>query len=367
MGNQFKAAEISVRCAEPNLLKPKPDPDKMQFGHIFTDHMIKIYHKKMGGWQKPEIIPFENLVLHPAAKVFHYALEIFEGMKAYRGVDGKIRIFRPNMLHAARMNVAAKRCCLPTFEGEEFNKCLSCLITIDSEWVPKEPDSLYIRPIMIGIRPSLGVAPSDSALFYTILSPVGSYFKSGSTGVSLLANPRYARAWIGGVGDLKMDCNYASNISVQNEALSKGLSQVLWLYGDNHEVTEVGTMNFFMFYINDKAEKELVTPPLNGLILPGRDSILQLAKQFGQFKVCENTITMCQICELLNQERVLECFGAGTACVISPINHISYMGQDLCVPTLEQENPVHVKICETLLGIQYGKVKHPWAVIVDFL
>lgn len=370
LGHQFDAAHLSVRLATPQQLQPKPDNDEnLGFGKLFTDHMLKIYyHKSLGGWQKPEITPLENLVMHPAAKVLHYALELFEGMKAYRGVDGKIRIFRPNM-NMNRMNLAAKRSGLPTFEGEEFVKCLSRLLTIDSEWVPHtETASLYIRPTLIGIDPTLGVASSDSALLYSILSPVGSYFKSDSSGaVSLLADPSYTRAWPGGVGNRKMGSNYAPTINVQKEAAAKGLQQVLWLYGDDHQLTEVGTMNIFMFFVNEQGEKELITPPLNGLILPGitRDSILALTRQWGKFKVTESSFTMPMVCELLSQGRLLELFGTGTACVVSPINRINYLGQDLYVPTMEQEKPVHETIRETLMDIQYGKVDHPWAVVID--
>ncbi|XP_039961578.1 branched-chain-amino-acid aminotransferase, cytosolic [Bactrocera tryoni] len=370
VGQQFAAVQLAVRLAAPQQLQPKPDnDDALSFGKVFTDHMLKIYyHRSLGGWQRPEITPLENLVMHPAAKVLHYAVELFEGMKAYRGVDGKIRIFRPNM-NMNRMNLTARRSGLPTFEGEEYIKCLSRLISIDSEWVPhSEAASLYIRPTLIGIDPTLGVASSDSALLYTILSPVGCYFKSDSDGaVSLLADPRYTRAWPGGVGNRKMGSNYAPTINVQKEAAQKGLQQVLWLYGEDHQLTEVGTMNIFMFYVNENGEKILVTPPLSGLILPGitRDSILTLARQLGQFEVREEVITMPQVCELLNQGRLLELFGTGTACVVSPINRINYLGTDLYIPTMEQEKPIHEWIRDTLSAIQYGKIDHPWAVVID--
>ncbi|XP_075159043.1 branched chain amino acid transaminase isoform X2 [Haematobia irritans] len=371
VGQQFSASALTVRLATPQQLQPKPDnAEELGFGKLFTDHMLKIYwHKSLGGWQQPQITPLENLVMHPAAKVLHYAVELFEGMKAYRGVDDKIRIFRPNM-NMNRMNLAAKRSGLPTFEGEEFVKCLSRLLTIDSEWVPHtEAASLYIRPTLIGIDPTLGVAASDSALLYAILSPVGSYFKSeDDTGaVSLLADPSYTRAWPGGAGNRKMGSNYAPTINVQKEASRKGLQQVLWLYGDDHQLTEVGTMNIFMFFINENGEKELRTPPLNGLILPGitRDSILALTRQWGKFKVTEEKFNMHDIENLLNQGRLLELFGTGTACVVSPVNRISYMGKDLYIPTMEQEKPVHETIRETLMDIQYGKVEHPWSVVIE--
>jgi branched-chain amino acid aminotransferase len=182
----------------------------------------------------------------------NFSFQLFEGMKAYRGVDGKIRFFRPDM-NMSRMNHTAQRSGLPTFDGDEFMRCLSRLVSIDQEWVPHHPAaSLYIRPTLIGIEPTLGVASSDSALLYTILSPVGSYFKKeGSGAVSLLADPKYTRAWPGGVGDRKMGSNYAPTIQVQKEASGKGLHHVLWLYGEDHQLTEVGIMNIMMFYIND--------------------------------------------------------------------------------------------------------------------
>lgn len=181
-------------------------------------------------------------------------------MKAYRGADGKIRIFRPEM-NMARMNASAQRSGLPTFEADEIIKCMSRLVSIDQEWVPHtDSASLYLRPTLIGIEPTLGVASSDSALLYTILSPVGGYFKAkeGATGaVSLLADPRYTRAWPGGVGDRKMGSNYGPTIQVQKEANRQGLHQVLWLYGEDHQITEVGTMNIFVLIINDKGGKFL--------------------------------------------------------------------------------------------------------------
>lgn len=369
VGHLFSAADLNVRLAAPHELQPKPDLDGLVFGRQFTDHMLKVFHySKLGGWQRPEITPMENLVLHPAAKVLHYAIELFEGTKAYRGEDGRIRLFRPDM-NMRRMNLSAKRSGLPTFDGAEFIKCLCRLISIDQEWVPHSPSgSLYIRPTFIGIDPTLGVALPDSALLYTILSPVGSYFSANPKGsVSLLADPRYTRAWPGGVGDRKMGSNYAPTLHVQKEAYRKGLQHVLWLYGEDEQLTEVGIMNIFMFFINDNGEKELITPALNGLILPGitRDSILTLAKEWGEFKVSEGKFTMSMVRKLLKEERLLELFGAGTAAVISPIERIHYLGEDIMIPTLEHDKPVYERLKNMLMDIQYGRIKHPWGLVVE--
>lgn len=152
----IQSSELRVRLAEPSQLQPKPDADDLGFGKYFTDHMVKVHwHKSLGGWQKPEITPMENLVIHPAAKVLHYAVELFEGMKAYRGIDGRIRLFRPNM-NMNRMNLTAYRSGLPTFNENEMIEVLRRLISIDQEWVPhKNAASLYIRPTMIGIDVSI--------------------------------------------------------------------------------------------------------------------------------------------------------------------------------------------------------------------
>uniref|UniRef100_U5EJ01 Branched-chain-amino-acid aminotransferase n=1 Tax=Corethrella appendiculata TaxID=1370023 RepID=U5EJ01_9DIPT len=369
VGQQFKYSDISVRLAGPHQLQPKPDVDDLAFGKYFTDHMLKIqYHRRLGGWLKPEITPFENLVLHPAAKVFHYAVELFEGIKAYRGVDGRIRVFRPEM-NMARMNLTAYRSGLPTFDAEEMVKSMARLISIDSEWVPHtESASLYIRPTLIGIEPTLGVASSESALMYTILSPVGPYFKPGHKGgLTLYADPKYVRAWPGGCGDRKMGSNYAPTIHVQKEAQAHGCHQVLWLYGEDHQLTEVGVMNIFMVYVNEDGVKELITPPLNGLILPGitRDSIIQLAKELGDVRVREDVITMPMVKKLLQKGRLLELFGSGTAAVISPIERIHYLGEQLHIPTLEQEDSLSKYLLKTLTDIQYGKLDHPWAYVID--
>jgi branched-chain amino acid aminotransferase len=159
-------------------------------------------------------------------------------------------------MNMARMNASAQRSGLPTFEATEFIKCMSRLVTIDQEWVPHtESASLYLRPTLIGIEPTLGVASSDSALLYTILSPVSGYFDKSekkSAGVSLLADPRYTRAWPGGVGDRKMGSNYAPTIQIQKEATALGLNQVLWLYGEDHQITEVGAMNIFVLMVNEQ-------------------------------------------------------------------------------------------------------------------
>ncbi|KAJ7417279.1 Branched-chain-amino-acid aminotransferase [Willisornis vidua] len=380
-----KASDLIVTPA--TTFKEKPDPNGLVFGTVFTDNMLTIEWSLASGWEKPYIKPLENLSLHPASSSLHYAIEprgqteenlvsllwlneytvgitksdefgipspfslpsmmqcvnldllnsrssscdLFEGMKAYRGVDGKIRLFRPT-LNMDRMARSARRTTLPSFDQNELLECIRKLVEVEKEWVPYSTTaSLYIRPTLIGTEPSLGVKKPTKALLYVILSPVGPYFASGSFNpISLWADPKYVRAWKGGTGDCKVGGNYGSAIYAQQEALEFGCQQVLWLYGEDHQITEVGTMNLFLYWINEDGENELATPPLDGIILPGvtRQSILDLARSWGEFKVSERYITMSDLTTALEEDRVKEMFGAGTACVVCPISKILYKGKD---------------------------------------
>ncbi|KAL0883818.1 hypothetical protein ABMA27_015906 [Loxostege sticticalis] len=331
--------------------------------------MLKVhYQRQLGGWQKPEIMPFENLSIHPAAKALHYAIQLFEGLKAYRGRDDKIRLFRPD-LNMERMNLAAQRSGLPTFDGDELIRCITRLVQIDQEWVPhSETSTLYIRPTLIGTEPTFGIQAPESALLFVILSPVSAYYKTSTDGaVSIYADPNVVRAFPGGVGNRKVGSNYGPTIEATARAAKMGHHQVLWLFGPDHELTEVGAMNIFMVYINDQGDKQLSTPPLNGLILPGvtRRSILELASQWEDLTVKEEVLTMKRVIELNQQGRLLEMFGAGTAVVISPISRVGFLDEDISIPTMKQAQPVFQRVKDTLLAIQYGHIEHPYARIIS--
>jgi len=363
--NSFQFVDVEEKICSPAERHPKPDLATLGFGKHFTDHMLEIPWHIESGWGKPLISPIHDFKFHPAAKVFHYAIELFEGMKAYRGDDGCLRMFRPDR-NMARMLKTATRSSLPTFDPEEMIKCLKRLIQIDRDWIPNsDTSSLYIRPTFIATDPSLGVASTNQALLYAILSPVGPYFSSGLAPVSLLADPKYVRAWPGGCGAMKMGSNYAPTINIQKEAERRGHQQVLWLYGDDHQLTEVGTMNIFIFLINKEGERELITPPLNGLILPGvtRLSLLELAKEWKEFKVVEREINMAELTELYEEERLLEIFGAGTACVVCPVGSISYMDREFKIP--QAESSLSERFRKVMGDIHYGRLSHPWAVKID--
>jgi len=146
-----------------------------------------------------------------------------------------------------------------------------------------------------------------------------------------LADSKNVRAWPGGVGQYKVGGNYAPGIVPQREAAERGYAQILWLFGEKHNLTEVGTMNMFVYWKNAKGEKELVTAPLDGTILPGvtRSSVISLARSHG-ITVREGYIPIADLIEATKEDRVIECFGAGTACIIAPINGINYMDK-VCI------------------------------------
>ncbi|GMF61951.1 unnamed protein product [[Candida] boidinii] len=191
-------------------------------------------------------------------------------------------MFRPDK-NMDRMNKSAERICLPTFDSEELITLIGKLISLDGSFIPEGRGfSLYIRPTLIGTTAGLGVGTPDKALLFVICSPVGPYYKTGFKAVRLEATDYATRAWPGGVGDKKLGANYAPCIKPQLEAGERGYQQNLWLFGPEHNVTEVGTMNFFVVFKDSKTgKKELVTAPLDGTILEGvtRDSVLALARE----------------------------------------------------------------------------------------
>jgi len=214
---------------------------------------------------------------------------------------------------------------------------------------------------------TLGVGQADTALLYVIMSTVGSYFSSNFKSVRLMANPKFTRAWPGGSGDCKLGANYATTLYPQEIATESGCHQLLWLFGEDRQITEVGAMNVFIFYKNQNGEKVLATPPLNGLILPGitRRSILELVKEWDEFLVEERDFTMNELIDLSKNNNILEFFGTGTAAVISPVSSILYEGKDIKLPTMEQPAPLYSRLFNAITDIQYGRVSHPWTRVVD--
>lgn len=331
--------------------------------------MLAIEWTKEEGWRTPQITPYQNLSLDPATCVFHYAFECFEGMKAYKDKNGKVRLFRPDK-NMARLNKSSARIALPTFEPQDFINLIAKLAQLDSRFIPdKRGYSLYLRPTMIGTQKTLGVGPPGSALLYVIASPVGPYYPTGFKAVSLEATDYAVRAWPGGVGDKKLGANYAPCILPQLQAASRGFQQNLWLFGEEEYVTEVGTMNMFVALKNkETGQKELVTAPLDGTILEGvtRDSILALARERlvpEGWMVSERKYTMKELAEASKEGRLIEAFGAGTAAIVSPVRSISWKGDlvDCGLSETEESGEVALRMKEWMEAIQYGDEEHEWS------
>ncbi|ORX71977.1 branched-chain-amino-acid aminotransferase [Linderina pennispora] len=352
--------------------KPLVAKEKLLFGHTFSDHMLTVDWTRKGGWQKPQIIPYGPLSIDPSASVLHYAFECFEGLKAYRDAKGNIRLFRPDK-NMTRMNSSVERLYLPQFDGAEAIECIKELVRTDQRWVPDGKGySLYIRPTVIATENTLGVHAANSAKLFVITSPCGPYFPTGFKAVSLYCDETNVRAWPGGVGNRKLGANYAPSVAPQAAAEKKGYQQILWTIGEDHELMEVGTMNLFVYWKNEQGELELVTPPLDGTILPGvtRDSILELARSWGGIKVSERKVNMKQVAKASDEGRLLEVFGAGTACVVTPVNRIHFQGKDYVIPLdpakpESQAGPLAARVYDTLTGIQYGEIESDWSVLVD--
>lgn len=331
-------------------LKTKPNPDNLQFGRTFTDHMFIMDYIEGKGWHDPRIIPYQPISLDPAAMIFHYGQSVFEGLKAYSGKDGNVLLFRPEM-NFKRMNRSNERLCIPAIDEKLALEGLIELLKIERDWVPKaEGTSLYIRPFIISTEPHLGVAPSKHYQFLIIMSPVGLYYKEGLQPVKIAVEKRYVRAVPGGTGEAKTGGNYASSLKAQEVAEEQGYSQVLWLDGrENKYIEEVGSMNIF-FKING----EVITPALNGSILPGvtRDSIIHVLKHWN-IPVIEKRISIDELYEAQQAGLLEEAFGTGTAAVISPIGEFLWKGEKLAVKD-GSIGPLTKELYDTLTGIQYG-------------
>jgi len=348
---------------------------ELQFGKCFADHMFKVKWTESDGWESPEITPLEPLMIHPAAKVLHYSMECFEGMKAFHGVDGKVRLFRPEM-NMARLKRSCERLGLPTFNEHELLECIKHLLRVDSKFVPREDGfSLYLRPTCIATSPNLGVsAPTDAELF-VICSPVGPYFPQGLKPVKLFVDEEHVRAWPGGVGNVKAGGNYAPTIVPMKKAAEHGCQQVLYTisHGAGDEgrfISEAGAMNMFLVFAKkDGSGLELVTPPLDGTILPGvtRDSILALCREWNEFDVNERQVSVAEIQQAHREGRVKEMFGCGTACLVTPVCGLQRTGHPTMEIPLDVEDHslITIRILNAIKDIQYGKTPSKWSVPVQ--
>ena len=353
--------DIRVEKAAPGLMKEKPNENSLGFGQYMADHMFVMLYDENIGWHDAVIKPYENFSLDPAAMVLHYGQAIFEGLKAYRGNDDRIYLFRPTD-NLKRMNVSAARMCMPEIPEDMVYSAMNKLVALDKDWVPRaEGATLYIRPTMIASEAGLGVRPARQYIFFIINSPVGAYYPEGFNPVKIFVTDKYVRAVAGGVGNVKTAGNYAASIMAAVEAQKQGYTQVLWLDAvERMYIEEVGTMNIF-FLIDD----ELVTPPLTGSILPGitRDSVLRLTKDWG-LKVAEKRITIDDVLLANEKGSLQEIFGTGTAAVISPVGELYYKGR-VCSINNGTTGKLAQKLFDELQAIQNGYIKEPYGWVVE--
>ncbi|KAJ5571088.1 hypothetical protein N7535_004748 [Penicillium sp. DV-2018c] len=360
-------------------------PEELSHSHC-TDHMVTVRWTDVKGWETPEIKPYQNLSIPPTASVLHYATECFEGMKVYRGYDGKLRLFRPD-LNGQRLNNSSQRSSLPGFKYDEVKKLVAKLMQIDGpRWLPNPGSFLYIRPTVIGSGPHLGVQVPKEALLFIIAVPWPDFTKMAKDpnaeppkGLKLLASsPDTIRAWPGGFGYAKLGANYGPSLQAHGKAKAQGFDQVLWLYGPDRQVTEAGASNFFIVWHNADGKLELVTAPLeNQLILPGvtRRSVLELVQErlsknfvgkLAPLQAVERTLTIDEIERASKEGRIVEAFVSGTAYFITPVAMIRNEDTDINTLGANGEPAGYAsQIKSWLEAIMFGKEQHDWAYTVE--
>ncbi|KAI1481211.1 branched-chain amino acid aminotransferase II [Daldinia eschscholtzii] len=371
---ELNASNITYTFTKEPRDVPPPGVHSIDGSTISTDHMITVAWSAKSGWGTPELKPYGPLSLMPTASVLHYATECFEGLKAYRGFDGKLRLFRPDC-NAERFLMSSVRISLPSFPPAEVEKLLLALMAVDGpKWLPRDrPGSfIYLRPTLIGTQSQLGVQAPAEALLYIIATfmPV---MDSPAGGMKLHTSPDdMVRAWVGGFGYAKVGANYGPSLLATQEARARGFGQILWLYGSEGYCTEAGASNFFVLWKTKEGKTQLITAPLDDrLILPGvtRRSVLQLARErlSDEIEVVERRYTIKEVLEASSEGRLLESFAAGTAFFVCPVSLIHHREQDIQIPMGKagEGGPYTLKLKGWLKDIMYGNVDHPWGIVVQ--
>ena len=355
---------LDIKITRTTSPKEKPqDETKLGFGKKFTDHMFVMDYTEGEGWHDARIVPYAPFPLDPATVVFHYAQEIFEGMKAYRTADDTIQLFRPEC-NAKRFQDSADRLCIPKIPEEDFVQAVEALVDVERDWVPHtDGASLYIRPFIFANDVGLGVHASKHYIFCIICAPSGAYYAEGINPVRIYVEDEYIRAAPGLTGFTKCGGNYAASLISQVKAHELGYEQTLWLDGVEHKyVEEVGSMNCFF-----KIDGTVYTAPTVGTVLPGvtRMSCIELLKHWG-IPVSEERLPIADVMKASHDGKLEEVFGTGTAAVISPVGELRYEGDVAHINNGEIGEVTH-KLYNTLTGIQWGKLPDElgWTVKVD--
>ncbi|KAK1317801.1 hypothetical protein QJS10_CPA05g01684 [Acorus calamus] len=318
--------------------------DNLGFGHVPTDYMYIMKCAQGGNFTTGLMQPFGNIELNPSSGVLNYGQGLFEGLKAYRKADGSILLFRPEE-NALRMRMGAERMCMPSPTVEQFVDAVTKTVLANRRWIPPQgKGSLYIRPLLMGNGPTLGLQPAPEYTFLIFVSPVGNYFKEGLAPINLVVENEFHRAAPGGTGGVKVIGNYAAVLKAQQSAKTKGYSDVLYLDAVHKRyLEEVSSCNVFV--VKDNI---ISTPAIRGTILPGitRKSIIDVARSEG-YQVEERLVS---VDELLDADEV---FCTGTAVVVSPVGSITHLGK-----RVEYKNRgigvVSQQLYSTLTNLQMG-------------
>ncbi len=330
------------------------------FGQYFTDHLVRIDWSAQSGWGDGRVLPYGSLTVDPATMALHYAQLIFEGLKAYRQLDGTIATFRPEA-NAARFQRSARRMAMPELPAELFVESIRALVDIDRDWVPSEDEeSLYLRPFMVSTEVGLGVRPANAYAYLLIASPAGSYFPSGVKPVTVWLSTEYTRAAPGGTGEAKFGGNYAASLAAQAQAAAQGCDQVVWLDAVEHRwVEEMGGMNLCFVY-GSGASARIVTPALTGTLLPGitRDSLLTLVHDLG-YGAEEGKVSTDDWQRGNASGELTEVFACGTAAVITPVGHVKSAAGNWTVGD-GRPGPITMQLRKALLDLQTGRAPDPY-------
>lgn len=326
---------------------PSVDFSNIPFGKVIADHMFVVDYDG-GQWVNPRIEPFHKFEISPANLALHYGQSIFEGMKATK-MQGEPVLFRPE-LHARRLNVSAERMCMPELPEDLFMQGLRMLVDLDRDWIPEEDDhSLYIRPLMFATDEYFGVHTSEKYRFLIFTGPVGPYYPKP---VKLWVEEVFTRASQGGAGEAKCAGNYGASLLPAMRAKKAGYDQIMWMDAvEKKYVQEVGTMNLF-FVIDGK----VVTPATTGTILRGvtRDSFVTLLKEWG-YTVEDRLLSITEIADAYWRGTLQECFGAGTAAVVSHVSDITWRDRKLQLPPAdEQHRPVGTRLKKYINRLRMG-------------
>lgn len=334
------------------------DWSNLSFGYLPTDYNVRCYYRN-GKWGEIEVSSSDTINIHMAATALHYGQEIFEGLKAFRGKDGKIRVFRLEE-NAKRIADSAKGIRMAQIPEQLFRDMVIKCVQLNSRFVPPYGSgaSLYIRPLEIGMTARIGVKPADEYLFIIMVSPVGPYFKEGFKPTNICIMREFDRVAPRGTGRWKVGGNYAASLEAGERAHELGYSSVLYLDPKEKKyLDECGPANFFAI-----KNGKYITPASES-ILPSitNNSLQQLAKDMG-LEVENRHITVDELSD------IQEAAACGTAAVASPVAEIDDLdtGHKYIVAKDGKPGPVVTELYNRLRGIQYGELPdiHNWNTIV---